>query len=96
MHVAHFHPPRAVAVTLIAAVLTIVVTLAIASRVNDTSSGSAASAGQRQPVSRLVPTLPWAGHSAPTPASTPAWLTSPFSPLLGRPTLPGWSVGSGS
>jgi hypothetical protein len=40
MHAAHFHPLRAVTVTVIAALLPIVIALAIASRVHD---------GQRQP-----------------------------------------------
>jgi hypothetical protein len=95
MHVAHFHPPRAVAVTLIAAVLAIVITLALASRVSDISAGSAASAGQNAPGSRLVRSLPWAHHSTRV-GSTPAWLANPFSPLLSGRITTSWTVRGGS
>ena len=91
MHVAHFHPPRAVAVTLIAGVLAIVITLTFATRINDMSAGSAASAGRSVPVSGLHP----APRSTVSRAVTPAWLASPFSPLLGSEPRFSWSPAGG-
>lgn len=89
MHAAHFHPPRPVTATLIAALLTIVITLAIASAVNDRSAGGVAPARPSTPIARVIPTIP----VTPRPASShtvaaPAWLRSPFSPLLGGPIAP--------
>lgn len=90
MHVAHFHPPRAVVVTLIAAALAIVITLVIVSGAGDMSVGPAASTGRSAPIARLVPKPPLEAHSTETTlGSRPAWLTSPFVPLGGSRITPG-------
>lgn len=97
MHVAHFHPPRALAATLLAAILAIVITLAVAAGLNDRSVGSAVSPSRSAFVPRLVSSPPRALHSTATPIGpASAWVTSPFSPLLGAPITPPWSVGRGS
>lgn len=93
MHVAHFHPPRAVAVTLIAGVLAIVITLTFASRISDMSAGSAALTGRVVPVSGLRPAPPSTVTRAGT---TPVWLASPFSPLLGSEPPSRWSWAGGA
>ncbi len=95
MRVAHFHPPRTLIV--LAAVLAIVITLAVATRVNDTSAGSAGSTGRSAALSRLVPLPPWAaGSTGARAGTTPAWMTSPFAPLPGSPITAAWSVRGGS
>src|SRR5579871_1656131 len=95
MHVAHFHPPRAVGITFIAAALAIGITLAIATSLNHTQAGSSRSSG-RGAVSRLVPTPPWTtGSTVKRGGAGPAWVASPFSPLLARPITTPWSVRGG-
>lgn len=96
MHVAHFHPPRALAATIIAAVLAILVTLAVATTVNDTTSATGVPASGAPAVSRLVPTPPFAAHStSPRPASTPTAVLNPFSPLIGSPITYSWTTAPG-
>jgi hypothetical protein len=97
MHAAHFHPPRAIAATIIAAVLAIAITLAVATSLNDTSGGSTAPSGRSAPVLRPVPTPPWMTRSLlPGTGLARAWVASPFSPLLASPITPRWSVRGGS
>jgi hypothetical protein len=96
MHVAHFHPPRAVIAAVTAAVLAIVVTLAIATRLNDVSAGAAPSAVRATAVSRLAPTPAWAGRSTARPiGAAPASLRSPFAPLIGSRLTSVWPVARG-
>lgn len=95
MHAAHFHLPRAAAVSLIAGVLAILITLAITTSVNDVSRSSPQGAASA-PVVRLAPTPPPEMHSTAGPTgSTPAWAGNPFSPLLGAPLTAFLGVRSG-
>lgn len=82
MHVLHrSHPPRLISVSIAAAVLAIVISLALAASVNPSGELSNASMFARQ--------------SAPAPTSvehtsTPRWASSPFTSLVSRPLPPPW------
>jgi hypothetical protein len=79
MHVLHRPQlPRAIAVTLIAAALALVLTLALAAGVRDLGSTHGAVSA-----TSVAPTLTSAGHR-------PAWVSSPFSPLLSAPVAAPW------
>jgi hypothetical protein len=80
MHAVHRrHLPRAMAVTLIAAVLAIVLTLALAAPLNDLASQSASAGGAGAPTALHVST------------TSPRWNLSPFAPLLSAPTPAPWA-----
>lgn len=94
MHVIHPHLPRAVTVTLTAALATIVIMLALAARLGDVqpvAQGQASSA-PRPTVTRLDPQLT-ARLSAPAASrpTVPAWLTNPFTPLVPDRIAPRWT-----
>ncbi len=91
MHVIHPHLPRAVTVTLAAALATIVIMLALAARLGDVQlSQSQASSPARPTVTHAAPQLTArvTAHAAPRP---PAWLTNPFTPLVPDPIAPRWT-----
>jgi hypothetical protein len=82
MHTLHrLHTSRAITVTVIAAVLAIVVTLALAPRLNDLASTSAAG-------SPTVTSSPIQSTSAGV-----GWSLSPFKSLLRSPVRPPWVAG---
>lgn len=79
MHALHRpHVSRAVMVTVIAAALAIVLTLALAPRLNDLPSMPA-------PTSASDPTTP-----LPASTTSPRWNLSPFAPLLSAPARTPW------
>jgi hypothetical protein len=82
MHVLHRpHLPRAFTVTVIAAALAIVLTLAVAAGLND-----------QMPASSIASSPPAAVHAsttAPGPSTSP-FTRSPFASLLGVPVTPRW------
>ncbi len=94
MHAIHRpHLPRAVTVTLAAALATIVIMLALAARLSDVQTGQdQASSPPRPTVTHAAPQLT-ARLSAPAvPRPTvPAWLTSPFTPIVPDPIAPRWT-----
>ncbi len=80
MHALHRpHLARAIMVTVIAAVLAIVLTLVLATRLNDLASAPTPTGGAGKP-----PTLQ-------APAVNPAWALSPFKPLLSAPVAVPWT-----
>ena len=80
MHALHRrHLPRAMAVTFIAAVLAIVLTLALAAPLNDLASQSAPTGSTEAPT---------AVHGSTT---SPRWNLSPFAPLVSAPTSLPWA-----
>lgn len=88
MHVLYrLHHPRAITVTLIAAVLTVVLTLAITSAVNDV--GSVPAPGRLD-----SPTAVLHASAPPRGLSTSPFTRSPFSSLLTAGVTPPWSQGS--
>jgi hypothetical protein len=78
------HHPRAITITLIAALLAIVLTLAITSAVNDVASAPAP-AGVPSPNAALPASAPRPG------VSTSPFMRSPFSSLLTARIAPPWS-----
>jgi hypothetical protein len=80
MHALHRpHLPRAVMVTVIAAVLAIVLTLVLATRLNDVGSTPAPTA------------VAGASIVLQPPAPRDRWNLSPFAPLLSAPPLVPWA-----
>ena len=80
MHALHRpHVPHAMMVTVIAAVLAIVLTLALATRLDDLASTPAPTGGPDTP-----PALQ-------TSATSHAWNLSPFAPLLSAPAVVPWA-----
>ena len=92
MHVIHPHLPRAVTVALAAALATVVVMLALAARLGDVQIGqNQASSPPRLTVTRVAPQLTARLSSPAAPRPTvPAWLSSPFTPLVPDSTMPRW------
>ncbi len=79
MHALHRpHVSRPLMVTVIAAVLTIVLTLALAPRLNDLASTPT-------PTGAAGPTTP-----VPAPTTSPRWNLSPLAPLLSAPARIPW------
>jgi hypothetical protein len=85
MHVLHRpHVPRLIGVSITAAILALVISLMLASGLNNISQPGGNSNG---PVGRAAP--------APTGAlqtTMPRWLSNPFAPLLGRPLPQPWAT----
>ena len=80
MHALHRpHVPRAMMVTVIAAVLAIVLTLALATRLNDLASRPAPTGGAGTPA------------ALPASATSDEWSVSPFAPLLSGPAAVPWA-----
>ncbi len=81
MHALHYpHLPRAVTVTLIAAVLAIGLPLGLATSLNDMASTPASTGTvSTAPVLRA-------------PGTSPAWLLSPFARLLPSPVVVPWAT----
>ena len=80
MHALHRpHVSRPLMVTLIAAVLTIVLSLALSPRLDDLASAPTptGAAGSTTPLS--------------APTTTPGWNLSPFAPLLSAPARVPWA-----
>jgi len=73
MHAIHPHIPRAMLVTLAAAVMTILVLLVFAARVGDISFNSSANGSASAAAS--APTI-----STPVQLREPAWLANPLAP----------------
>jgi hypothetical protein len=99
MQVAHRpHLPRAVAVSLLAAVLAIVITLVAATRLGDISL----STGATSAASRSAPVAHRRGAPAARPAAiapttrAPAWVTNPFVTRLASPVTSPFTVADGS
>ena len=83
MHVLHRpHVPRLVSVSMIAAILAIVISLALASTVNNISQPAN---GTSMTPHRTAPAVTSALHT-----NTPRWATNPFSSLLSRPLPQPW------
>jgi hypothetical protein len=98
MQVAHRpHLPRAVAVSLLAAALAIVITLVAATRLGGVSlsTGATSAASRSAPVAHRLG-APAARPAAIAPTRAPAWVTNPFvTRLAGRVTSP-FTVADGS
>lgn len=87
MHVLHrFDLRRAIMATVIAAVLAIVFTLAIASALNDHGSGTSSA---RTPYASVQ-----ASATGPAPSASP-FTKSPLSPLATAPVTPPWAKHDG-
>jgi hypothetical protein len=80
MHLAHRHLPRPLIITWLAALAAIVVSLALASQLNDLQLSQATSS-PRPASSPLV--------IAPAARPAPAWL-NPFAPIVTRPIHTPW------
>lgn len=85
MHAIHPHIPRAMLVTLAAAVLTILVMLVFAARVGDISFGTSSS-GPAAPAASAKLTAPSENHS---------WLTNPFAPPFQQRIVLPWESSAG-
>ena len=93
MHAIHPHLPRAVTVALAAALATVVIMLALAVRLGDVQIGqNQAPVPSGQTVTRVAPQLTarLSVPAAPRP-TVPAWLSSPFTPLVPDPIVPRWT-----
>jgi len=77
MHVAHFRPPRLVAVTLLAAVLAVALTLALATGIGQLSGLDQVRA-PTSPVTASAQSLSVASPWQPAAAAAPAPLVRPF------------------
>ncbi len=85
----HPHLPRAMAVTLVAAVATIVVMLALPTRLGDVQLGQGeVSTAARHDIPQLT-----ARSSTPTTPRSRAWLTNPFASLAPEPLALRWTPG---
>jgi hypothetical protein len=83
MHVLHRpHLPRLISVSIAAAILAIVISLALASGL---STISQTANGTSMPAHRTAPTITGALHSNP-----PGWASNPFASLLSRPLPQPW------
>lgn len=85
MHVLHRPHLLRIPVTLAAAALAIVLTLALANAVSDLGSAARAPAGASSPTAALHASAVRPG------ASTSPFMRNPFSSLLIRPAAPPWS-----
>ena len=85
MHVLHRpHLPRLISVSIAAAILAIVISLALASSLNTISETADG------PAVRTVPALTSALHR-----TAPGWASSPFASLLSRPLPQPWLTAHG-
>ena len=85
MHVLHRpHLPRLISVSIAAAILTIVISLALASSLSNISQPAG---GTNVPAHLTAPALTSALH---TTAPAPGWVSNPFASLLSRPLGQPW------
>ena len=94
MHVIHHpHLPRAVTVTLAAALATIVIMLTLAARLGDVPIGQNQSfSPPRTTVTRVAPQLTALSVPVAPRPNVPAWLTNPFTPLVPDSIAPRWTA----